>query len=486
MSRRIIATRSPGLLGVLLLLLVYWLTLLPGVGYTGDTAKFQFVGKVLGTPHATGYPLYILINHVFVTILPIGSTAFRANLLSAVCAALACGYVYRILRRQGVEMWPALATMMALGLSPTAWSQAVVAEVYSLNAFFVAAVLYHLLAWRQDREPRELRTAILLFALSLGNHMTMVLLLPALAFFVLRTDIGVVRYAGNRWCLAGAVILGVGQYGYLIWRYHDPGTVFMETCVPGPRELWHVITGAQFKPRMFSFSLPQVLSVRVPLVAGQLWRELGPLLVAAAVGVVAMRPRIWPAALSAALMGNLIFTLNYDIPDINVYIIPAVLVIVLMAGSGLQTMLSRLGGRLRRAVGPCLLVIPAMILLSGHEAASQKNNTADARRIEAMLDFVGRDALLVGFEYNDFCYLSYYLIGERMQWSRGIYMPRYYNHDEYVEYFRSGIPITMVDQRINTPTGLRVYVKDGPIADQFRQDGLVLTPVEFGLCRVSY
>src|SRR5688500_17569623 len=62
----------------------YVATLLPGVGYSGDTAEFQFAGKVLGTTHPTGYPTYLVLNHLFVRLWPFGTVAYKANLLSAV------------------------------------------------------------------------------------------------------------------------------------------------------------------------------------------------------------------------------------------------------------------------------------------------------------------------------------------------------------------------------------------------------------------
>ncbi|HEY8489360.1 MAG TPA: hypothetical protein VIO14_00045, partial [Dehalococcoidia bacterium] len=45
-----------------LMAVIYVSSLLPGMGYSGDTARFQFVGATLSTPHTTGYPLYVLVN----------------------------------------------------------------------------------------------------------------------------------------------------------------------------------------------------------------------------------------------------------------------------------------------------------------------------------------------------------------------------------------------------------------------------------------
>src|SRR5690348_13211180 len=70
-------------------LALYVLTLRPDVGGIEDAPKFQFVGYVLGTAHSPGYPLYVLLTHVFDK-LPIGTIAYRVNLFSAVMAAAAC------------------------------------------------------------------------------------------------------------------------------------------------------------------------------------------------------------------------------------------------------------------------------------------------------------------------------------------------------------------------------------------------------------
>jgi hypothetical protein len=61
-----------------------------GNQFSVDTTKFDYLGLVLGTAHPPGYPLYTMLNAAFVHIVPWGSVALRANLLSAVFAILAC------------------------------------------------------------------------------------------------------------------------------------------------------------------------------------------------------------------------------------------------------------------------------------------------------------------------------------------------------------------------------------------------------------
>src|SRR4249919_1730600 len=80
----------------------YLATLQPDFGGPEDTPKFQFIGYVLGTPHPPGYPLYVLLSRAFVA-LPIGTIAYRANLFSAVMAAVACALAYAIGRQLGAR-----------------------------------------------------------------------------------------------------------------------------------------------------------------------------------------------------------------------------------------------------------------------------------------------------------------------------------------------------------------------------------------------
>ena len=57
---------------------IYVRTLYPGLVPRGDSPKFQFVGRIWGTPHNPGYPLYVVVSHYF-SLVPIGTLAYRIN-----------------------------------------------------------------------------------------------------------------------------------------------------------------------------------------------------------------------------------------------------------------------------------------------------------------------------------------------------------------------------------------------------------------------
>ena len=183
----------PSGLVVLILGGVYVVTLMPGVGYSGDTAKFQFLGKVLGTPHATGYPTYLLLNHLFVSVFPLGSLAYKANLLSAVFTVAASVVLLQTLRALGIPSLIAAVTTVTFGLTATAWLHSLVAEVYSLHLLFVALVIFFFLRWTQTRADRYFLVAWACYGLSFGNHLTTVTLLPAIIYVMWATDRKVFR-----------------------------------------------------------------------------------------------------------------------------------------------------------------------------------------------------------------------------------------------------------------------------------------------------
>ena len=192
---------------------LYVSTLAPTV-LAGDGGEFQFVPYLLGVAHPTGYPLYSLVGWVWTHLVVVGDAAYRMNLFSAFWSALAVGLLYptaRLLLRQAFPDLPPAALRLAAALSsvalavtPTLWSQSIIAEVYSLQLFLIVLLLYFLLRW-SERRPETLSagdetggTRLLLPAaacrgLGLAPPSTTLLLTPALRVVVWRTDRGVFR-----------------------------------------------------------------------------------------------------------------------------------------------------------------------------------------------------------------------------------------------------------------------------------------------------
>src|SRR5690606_1200881 len=203
---------------VALFLGVYGATLLPGLHEFGDVTKAQFVGRLLGTTHPPGYPLYNLLTWA-VSWVPLGTLAQRINAFSAACAVGTVLMVFHLQKRElGVGRWAAFGAAAAFGWSRTFWSQSVIAEVYTLNSLLVASVLVLLLRWRRTGNDRVYLFACGLYALSFAHHLTVVTLLPAFAYAVFSSDRRVLRSPRLVLAVVGLIILGASLYLYPLWR----------------------------------------------------------------------------------------------------------------------------------------------------------------------------------------------------------------------------------------------------------------------------
>jgi Protein of unknown function (DUF2723) len=166
------------------LLAVYGMTLAPSLTWANrgaDGGDLLTAAATGGIPHPTGYPVYLLLARLF-QFLPIGSLAFRTNLLSALAAAGASVLVYKLVTRSlpSKNQLAGLISGCAFGLSPLLWSQAVITEVYTLHALFIALILYCSL-FPPFKEKKKSDLALgLAIGIALGNHLTTLLLLPVL------------------------------------------------------------------------------------------------------------------------------------------------------------------------------------------------------------------------------------------------------------------------------------------------------------------
>ena len=210
------------------------------------------------------------------------------------------------------------------------WSQAVIAEVYTLHAAIVAGVLLALLAWGQTRRDGYFFAAIAVFAAGLGNHTTIVALAPGMAVYALMTDRRFATRARTLATSAAIVSAGILQYAFILIRSHQPG-VYLESRATTVRELLNVMLGRQFQDRLFAFEWQAVMRDRLPsLVEHVLAPELTiPGLVLATVGAVwLLRHRLAEGLLLLPTLGIIVgFAANYRVVDTPVFLIPGILVL---------------------------------------------------------------------------------------------------------------------------------------------------------------
>ncbi len=320
-------------------LVVFIRTLMPGIAF-GDWGEMQVVPHVLGIAHPTGYPTYVLLAWA-TELIPIGSVAFRANLLSAVCISAAMGLVTAISLRLAVRPLIAMAAGLAFGAVGTVWAAATVAEVNPLHALFAALILYVALDWEERPTPRNLALGGLLIGLALGNHLLTVVIAPFVAVFVLWTGRAEFRRRPGLLIVAPAmVLLGLAVYLYIpIRAAMDPPLAYNH-----PKTLDGVlflVTGEQFRGQFgfLSGDGPAKFLEGLPDLAGLLAEQATPILPIAGViglGLLVRRRPAFGLLCVAVLIGSAYAYSTYL--ELEHYLLVPFLVLALGVGVALEAL----------------------------------------------------------------------------------------------------------------------------------------------------
>ncbi len=318
---------------------IYGLTMAPTFG-AADTFEFQVVAPRLGIAHPTGYPLYLLLGKAW-TWLPFGSVAWRLNLGTLVYGVAALGLVLGAARALGSSWLGALLAALALGLRPTYWSQAIEAEVYTLHAVIVAGAVWLMARSLSQTEGAGRPTTVIALAAWLGlgltNHLTTLLLAPAAALAV--WSAGRAWSPAQRWRTLGQVTLAslapLMLYLYLPLRWQ---------AVNGDAMGWgrfiDWVVGGRFQGALqwqAWLQDPTRYAIVGRLVQDEWsWLWLG----LAGVGWfrLARRNRRLALALALIWLAHIFYALNYHVPDLRVFLLPAQLIVALALGQALTVL----------------------------------------------------------------------------------------------------------------------------------------------------
>ena len=391
----------PYVVPLLVLSVVYGRTVQRSTGndFSVDTTKFDYLGLVLGTAHPPGYPLYTMLNAAFVRIVPWGSVAFRANLLSAVFAILACFVAVRIFTELGVRPVVAAGGATALGLIPQLWHFALIAEVYTLSILFVALVLACLLGYDRTRRPAWLRAGLLIFALSFAHATSQVLLIPGLLLYLaVRRPAWLFRPRELARLLPLGAALALLPYAYLVWRTAADAPL-LDTRVTGLTSFWEVISGARYSGQMFGVPLHQIISERLPQLGSDGIRQLGVALVACAIGllVLIMQRPLVAAVTGLWLMCTAVFALGYAIGDWETTLLPLWFLLGLWGVVGIDRCVAGLSSRARWAPVLIAITLPVVALASGFAEADRSSVDPQAD-VDAALRVVPDNSIIFTYD----------------------------------------------------------------------------------------
>lgn len=338
------ASNRYAILVTLLAFGVYLRTLAPTIMWY-DMGEFALGSYTLGIGHNTGYPLYMMLGKLF-TFLPLGDIAYRVNLMSAVFASISVLFIFLIVRHLTRREFPALIAGATVAFSSTFWSNALWAEAHSLNAFFMVAIIYLLLKWREKGHRGYLYVAFLAFGLGLGNHRLILGLFPGMVLFVLLAGEGTLL--SLRWrpllMIGLVVVVGFSVHAYLPLRtMQDP--LLKAGDAADIRGFIDMVFLGNSQPGSYDFSLEGMWGRRSVLWAFPRYDFTIPglLLALGGVGWLLRRDRQFLALTVTPALLTAFVVLTFLLHDVYDYFIPIYLMLGIWLGVGVHQLILGMG-----------------------------------------------------------------------------------------------------------------------------------------------
>ena len=334
--------------------------------YVGDSGELLTAVHVLGIPHPSGYPLYVLLGKLWTLLLPLGSVAWEMSLFSGACAAGACALLFVTARESGCGRVGSLLAATSLAFAPSYWLEANTQRVYALNALFVVLALRIALRWYRDRVPRDLVLAMFVAGVGAANHTFMGLAGVAIAIFAPSVAPSLFRKPKLVAACGGAFFAGLLVYLYLPIRsrfepvldWGNPET---------PRALLDVVLRRDFWMRSWYESPMDFVTVGRDFLSGVAWETAWVALPLAGIALVSVRRLRGAVGLPLLILGANVIALAihgsyYDIFVWHRYYIPGYAMVAFLAALGLEAAAAKVDRRLL----PAALLAPLVMLVVGY------------------------------------------------------------------------------------------------------------------------
>ena len=430
----------PPLVVALAVTLIIGPGLMPDVGFW-DTGEFQTVLPIMGTAHPTGYPTYVLLGFAANLLLaPLGEEAFRINVLSLLCVAVAAAATVRLVARLTGVVPVAMAAGLGVALATYTWRLATHADPHTLHLALVAILLVFLVRWegalraREGTADRWLVGAAVVYGLSVGNHSLTLLLALPVGLYVLSVQPRILlrpRFlAVCTLALVGTIVAVYLELPLRAGPFRAPLVYAKPDTWDG---FWYIALAEQFRGSLNDplGDLPRKVGELSGLAVAQ-FGFLAPLI---PVGFLATALRHWHYALltGSAMVITLIFNASYTNADISRYYLGpslwawtwlavfAAMIVEQLGGAvgdeqagethsepGTTPVGSgswragdsggaRLGALLTGVIALALLVPTATAFSSRAEQADLSHDTAARRWVTAALSEIEADAVVVSW-----------------------------------------------------------------------------------------
>ncbi len=421
---------------------------------SGELAAVQALG---GIAHPTGYPLFTIAGYLFALLPFSASKIFQLNILSAIwCSVAVMLFVSTVklildnidnlhsgkikvsskqLRKkkkvdtkqsisnsesmisEDKKIAAAVLSGLVLAFSRTFWFQSTSVEVYSLHIFLMSLIILFLIKGYllvQSSHEKIHLTGWLIFAfvLALGftNHMTTLLILPGAAFLYFN-KYRFTALSVNRIVLMMALfaVVLIVFYAYLPIRAAQNPVINWGNPVDFERLFRH-ISGKQYQ--VWLFSSTEAAKKQLVYFINSLPLEFNVSLFIGFIGLFAsyvLAKKIF-IFLIITFLATVLYSINYDINDIDAYFLLAYLAISYFAAFGIVQLFKYLKSNKFGYKIPAGLIIIFIAVQAYFNfiKVDQSQTFTFEDYTKAVLGSVEKDAAIFSYQWDYFLSQSYY------------------------------------------------------------------------------
>lgn len=424
----------------LLVAAVYLLTMAPSVIQI-DSGELAAVQATLGIAHPTGYPLFTMIGYFFLK-LPLPFTKiFQANLLAVVWCTLGVllfiKSAFVILSNISFEIEPqkkksksinksivvessekniflitsSVLSGIILAFSKTYWSQSTSVEVYSLQIFLFALIIYSTLhTYYSEQKLINWIWVALSLALGFLNHMTTLLTLPFVAIlFFQKEKFNAQSIKKIFLMLALFFPLIITFYLYLPLRALSNPKINWGNPV-NFENIYRHVSGKQYQ--VWLFASMEAAEKQLGYFLKNFTGEFG--YIGAFVGLIGifysykyMRKMFY--ALISAFIFSVLYSINYDIVDIDSYFLLAYIVFSFFIAYGIFKILLYLKQKFNNKTAIITaLVISLFPLVLNFSEVDQSGVYTFEDYTKAALNSIEKNSIIFSYQWDYLVSPSYY------------------------------------------------------------------------------
>jgi hypothetical protein len=423
--------------------IVYLQTAVPDVTFT-DSGELAGACVTLGIAHPTGYPLFVILGNLWSHI-PLGiSKIYQLNIFAGVLTAVSAVVFFNVValifssffsENKPVKLQPvekphqkphskdkkakkkpefaiylsknsqlilAAITALIYAYSRTIWGEAVSIEVYSLHLLLINLVLFFILKASIDKNPTNNIYYIAAFALGLSfsNHLTTILLVPAIFFLFFKRFGDQFDFSRDRLKFLGflliALLIGVSFYLYLPLRSASLPEFNWGWVHRSFSKFMYHVQGKQYQVWMFSGT--EAIAANLKKFFATLPFEFGiiglvPLLTGFYAAYRLSKELFW--FLLILIFSCLFYSLNYSIHDIETYFSLAFISLIIFTGIGLAWLL-----KFTPKLLPTFLIIPIISVVLNFNYNDESKNYLVPEFTKLVTENLQKNAIIISAQWD--------------------------------------------------------------------------------------